>query len=121
MAKTPKPLRRLRARLGASIVRSLLLGWAATGSRTRSARPRSVRKCLLTKVPYFVAADDLELLKQAISRFRTSLTIAEFERARVYSTGVNFRLLRARPDLDRELAQAYEDACGRFGLDPQEG
>jgi hypothetical protein len=69
-------------------------------------------------VPYTVAADDLELLLLAIERYRMVTTLAEFEATRLFSTGVNFRLLRVRPDLDQELWQVYTEACLRLGLDP---
>ena len=69
-------------------------------------------------VPYTVAADDLDLLLRAIERYRKIKTLDEFERARLYATGVNLRLLRVRRDLDHELWRVYIDACLRLGVDP---
>lgn len=67
-------------------------------------------------VPYTIADDDLELLLRAIERYCKVTTMAEFEKARLYATGVNLRLLRVRQDLDRELWQVYLDACLRLGI-----
>ena len=77
-------------------------------------------KPVLYTVPYTIAADDLELLLLAIERYRKVTTLPEFHSAQLYSTGVNFRLLRARPDLNQELWQVYKDACLRLGVDPDD-
>lgn len=71
-------------------------------------------------VPYVIAEDDLELTILAIERYRKVTTVSEFEKARLFATGVNVRLLRVRPDLDKELTQVYLDAKLRLGLGPED-
>jgi hypothetical protein len=71
-------------------------------------------------VPYTIAEDDLELTIMAIERYRAASTVSEFEKARLFATGVNVRLLRARPDLDDTLTAVYQDARLRLGLGPDE-
>jgi len=63
-----------------------------------------------------VSGEDTELLLLALERYRTAYTLEEFERARLFATGVDTCTLRARPDLDRELEQVYQDARSRLGL-----
>ena len=69
-------------------------------------------------VTYTIAEDDLELTILAIERYRKASTVSEFEKARLFATGVNVRLLRARPDLEQELMASYLDARSRLGLGP---
>ena len=71
-------------------------------------------------VPYTIAEDDLELTVLAIERYREASTVSEFEKARLFATGVNVRLLRVRADLDQELLAVYLGARLRLGLGPDE-
>lgn len=66
-----------------------------------------------------VSGDDPEFLLMAIERYRKASTVNEFKRAQLYATGVDCCSLRARPDLDRELKQVYQDARLRLSLGPE--
>ena len=63
-----------------------------------------------------VSGEDTELLLLALERYRTAYTLEEFERARLFATGVDICALLARPDLEHELEQVYRDARLRLGL-----
>ncbi len=66
-----------------------------------------------------VSGEDPELLLMAIERYRKVSTAEEFKRAQLLATGVDICTLRARPDLDHELEQVYQDARLRLGLGPE--
>lgn len=66
-------------------------------------------------VPYTPSVEDLELLALAINLYKEAVTIADFERSKLFASGVNLRLLRIRPDLNLDLIRAYRDACIRLG------
>ena len=67
-----------------------------------------------------VSCESPELLLMAIERYRLATTVSEFEKARLFATGVDICVLRARPDLDQELTAVYLDARVRLGLGPDE-
>ena len=70
---------------------------------------------------YIPSAEDQELLALAIDRYKEASTIAEFERCKMFASGVNLRLLRIRPDLNLDLIRAYSEACARLGLEGDQG